>query len=149
MKTVLGATPGNVLIGGSLAVSLTNLAALINVPGTTTANGVALSAANQAIITGTLGLAATAGATTLTLVGTGSGRLVLSETGANFSWTNNMIHAYYGKMGAIDLVIQNLKEVDMRETSDRRGTNVFTSYLAGIKTFADGAKKFLDVLILS
>jgi hypothetical protein len=35
----------------------------------------------------------------------------------------------------------------MRPTADRRGTNVFTSYLAGVKTFADGAKKFLDVLI--
>jgi hypothetical protein len=35
----------------------------------------------------------------------------------------------------------------MRPTADRRGTNVFSSYLAGLKTFADGAKKFLDVKI--
>jgi len=40
-----------------------------------------------------------------------------------------------------------MKEVDMRKTDDRRGTNVFTHYLAGIKTFADGAKKFLCVKI--
>ena len=36
----------------------------------------------------------------------------------------------------------------MRPTDDRRGTNVFSSYLAGVKTFADGAKKFLDVWVL-
>ena len=35
----------------------------------------------------------------------------------------------------------------MRPTADRRGTNVFTSYLAGLKTFADGAKKFLNLKI--
>ena len=40
-----------------------------------------------------------------------------------------------------------MKNVDMRPTADRRGTNVFSSYLAGLKTFADGAKKFLDVKI--
>ena len=40
-----------------------------------------------------------------------------------------------------------MKEVDMRITDDRRGTNVFSSYLGGIKLFADGAKKFLDVLL--
>ena len=38
--------------------------------------------------------------------------------------------------------------VDIRPTSDRRGNNIFSSYLAGVKTFADGAKKFLQVKIL-
>jgi len=76
-----------------------------------------------------------------------SGRLTVSETQDNAAFTNNMIHAYFGKKGAIDLVVQDMKPVDMRETADRRGTNVFSSYLAGIKTFADGAEKFLDVKI--
>ena len=35
----------------------------------------------------------------------------------------------------------------MRKTADRRGVNVFSSYLAGIKTFTDGSKKFLNVLL--
>jgi hypothetical protein len=58
-----------------------------------------------------------------------------------------MIHAYFGKKGAVDVVVQDMKEVDMRPTADRRGTNVFTSLLAGIKTFTDGGKKILDVKI--
>jgi len=146
--TAIGTTAGNVLIGANAAATITNLAALINTPGTTTAQGVALSAADQITITDTLGLVATAtSATVLTIVGTGSGRLELSETQTNASWTKNMIHAYFGKKGAIDMVIQDTKKVDMRQTPDRRGTNIFSSLLAGIKTYADGAKKFLDVLI--
>lgn len=146
MKTALGATPGQVLIGAAATNSITNLAALINAPGTTTAQGVALSAADQATMASFVATATNA--TTLTIVGTGTGRLVLTETAANWSWATNFIHCYFGKRGAIDLVVQDTKSVDMRPTADRRGTNVFTSYLAGIKTFADGAKKFLDVKVL-
>ena len=87
--------------------------------------------------------------TTTKIVGTGSGRMVISTslTNTNHVLTRNFIHAYFGKKGAIDLVVQDLSPVDMRVTTDRRGTNVFSSYLAGIKTYADGAKKFLDVWI--
>lgn len=145
----IGSTAGNVLIGASADATRANLAALINAPTTTTANGVAFTDAS-AIETITK-FAATNNdtANTLTIVGTGTGRLTLSETltAGGDSWTSNVIHAYYGKKGAIDLVVQDMKEVDMRPTADRRGTNVFSSYLAGVKTFADGAKKFLDVLI--
>lgn len=147
-KTALGVTAGQFLIGANAAASIVNLTALINAPGTTTAQGVALSAADQITITDTLGLTAVAtSATVMTLTGVGSGRLILSETATNWSWSTNYIHAYFGKKGAIDLVVQDLSPVDMRKTSDRRGTNVFSSYLAGVKTFADGAKKFLDVWI--
>ena len=150
-KTTLGSTAGNVAIGGTADAARLNLSELINAPGTTDAGQVALSAANQIIITDSLGLVATdvAAADTMTIVGTGSGRMTVSETltDATDAWTKNFIHAYFGKRGAIDLVIQDMKPVDMRETADRRGTNVFSSYLAGLKTFADGKKKFLDVLI--
>lgn len=149
-------TAGQVLTGTSagtgqaISATCTNLAAAINAPGTTTATFVALSAANQIVITDSLKLVATATSTTVKIVGTGSGRLNVSKTwatGANGTITYNLIHAYFGKKGAIDYVLQDQKEVDMRETPDRRGTNVFTSYLGGIKTFVDGSKKFLDVWI--
>jgi hypothetical protein len=152
MKTTLSVGPavaGEVLIGANAAASITNLAAAINAPTTTTSTFTALSAANGLIITDTLSLVATAtSATILTIVGTGSGRLILSKSAANWTWDTNFISCYFGKKGAIDLVIQDMKQVDMRATTDRRGTNVFSSYLAGIKTFADGAKKFLNVKIL-
>lgn len=150
-NTTLTTTPGSILISGSADAARANLAALINTPGTTTTFGTALSAANQLVLTDTLKITATNdnSADTLTLVGIGSGRLIISTslTNTNNVLTRNYISAYFGKKGAIDLVIQDMKPVDMRTTTDRRGTNVFSSYLAGIKTFADGAKKFLNVKI--
>lgn len=147
MKTVLGATPGNVLIGANAAASITNLTALINAPTVTTAQGVAITSTTDLATLAQITATATS-ATVMTIVGTGTGRLVLSESAASWSWSTNTLLCYYGKKGAIDLVIQDMSPVDMRVTSDRRGTNVFSSYLAGIKTFADGAKKFLQVKIL-
>lgn len=152
-KTTLTPAAGEVLIGGSITNAAANLAALINAPGTTTANGVALATADQIGVTDVLRLTASNPTTaTLKVVGIGSGRMIVNKTfatGANGTITRNFIHCYFGKMGAIDYVMQDMSEVDMRVTSDRRGTNVFSSYLAGIKTFTDGAKKFLDVWIAS
>lgn len=151
-NTTLSTNPGSVLISGSADAARANLVALINAPSTTTTLGTALSAANALILTDALKLVATNDNTadTATIVGTGSGRLIVAGTltNTNNTWTKNYISAYFGKRGAIDLVIQDMKPVDMRVTTDRRGTNVFSSYLAGIKTFTDGAKKFLQVKIL-
>lgn len=149
-KTTLSTGPaiaGEVLIGGSASAFHTNFTAALNAPSTTTANFTALSAANALIITDQLNLATTATATTTVIKGTGSGRMVISKTSTNITITNNFFHAYFGKRGAIDLVVQDMSEVDMRPTSTKRGTNVFSSFLAGLKTFPDGAKKFLDVWI--
>lgn len=148
MKTVLGATAGNVLIGAAATNSITNLAALINAPGTTTAQGVALSAADQITITDVLGLTATAtSATVLTIVGRGSSRLTLSEAAANWSWSTNFVHAYYGMKGAIDVAIQDQPTVEMREEAKQLTTNIFNNVVAAVKTFSDGRQKFLDVKI--
>jgi hypothetical protein len=103
-----------------------------------------VSAADRAILTAA-NVSATYVDATDTLTILSAGRPVFSTTMSGT--TSSRLHAYYGKIGAIDLVVQDMKEVDMRPTADRRGTNIFTSYLAGIKTFADGAKKFLDVHI--
>lgn len=141
---------GDVDIGANVDATRANLAAAINAGAGAGTAYIEVSEANRAILTNN-GIVATNDdtANTLTIVGTGSGALTVSETltDGTDAWTKNFVHAYYGKKGAIDIVVQDMKEVDMRVTSDRRGTNVFSSYLAGIKTFADGAKKFLDVHI--
>ena len=145
-KTALSAVAGQFIIGATATASLLNLATLINTPSVTSATQVALSTADQSTVTQTIKLSATSGASTITINGIGSGRLIVAETGVNYSQVS-YINAYFGKTGAIDLVVQDLAEVDMRKTPDRRGTNVFSSYLAGLKTFADGRKKFLNVLL--
>lgn len=142
--------PGDYSIEGSNTDAIANLVALINAPGTTVGSTrIALSAADQAKIADVLGLTAvvTSAATSLTITCRGAGRVVLADTHGSGAFTETMVHCYYGKKGAIDLVVQDKSEVDMRATADRRSTNIFSSYLAGVKTFADGAKKFLDVKI--
>ena len=104
-----------------------------------------VSAANRAILTNAE-VSATYVDATDTLTVTAAGRIIYSTdlSGATVKWLN----CYFGKKGAIDLVVQDLSPVDMRKTDDRRGTNVFSSLLAGIKTFSDGSVKFLRVKIL-
>lgn len=80
--TTIGANPGNYLVSAAdSTTAVTNLAGLINNPSVTSSTQVALSAADQIIITDVLGLTATAtSATVLTIVGRGSSRLTLSES---------------------------------------------------------------------
>lgn len=143
------AVAGEVVIGNDNTAAIANMVAAINAPGTTTSTFTALSAADQVKMTDTYKVSAvvTTAASAFTITAVGAGRLTLADTCASGAWTLNTMHCYYGKKGAIDLVVQDISSVDMRETSDRRGTNIFSSYLAGLKTFADGAKKFLDVKI--
>ncbi len=125
----------------------THLGALINSPGTSTAGYTsALSETDIITVQDDLGLycdtdAGSAGS--LTVYGRGSGRLAITVSG--LALAQNLIHCYYGKKGGIDVVIQDYKPVDIRRTADRRGQNIFASYLGGIKTFTDGSKKFLNV----
>lgn len=144
------ANPGEYSIEGNNTDAIANLVALINAPGTTVGSTrIALSAADQATIADVLGLTAevTTAASAFTITCRGAGRVVVSDTHASGAFTLSKVHCYYGKKGAIDLVVQDKSEVDMRATADRRSTNIFSSYLAGIKTFADGSKKFLNVKI--
>jgi|11_taG_2_1085331.scaffolds.fasta_scaffold01916_3 hypothetical protein len=108
----------------------------------------AATAADQALLTG---ITAENNNTddVASIVQVGAGRVAVSETltDGTDTWTLNAIHCYFGKKGGIEAVLQDMKKVDMRPTDDRRGTNVFSSYLGGVKTFADGAKMFLDVRI--
>ena len=147
--TTIGVTAGNVLASaGDSTTFITNLAALINSPGTTNANMIALSAADQVKITDTMRLAATAtSATVLTIVGTGSSRLTLAEGQTNATWSTNFVHAYYGQKGSIDVAIQDNPEMEMRDEPKQLTTNVFTDMVAAVKTFTDGSQYFLDVKI--
>jgi hypothetical protein len=150
-NTTLTTTPGSVLISGSADAARANLTALVNAPATTTTFGTALSAADVTTLTKTLRLTATNDNTadTMTIVGKGSGRLTVAGTltNTNNTWSKNFIHAYFGKAGAIDVVVQKDVKVDMRPEPKQPTTNIMSRILYGIKTFTDGSQKFLDVKI--
>ena len=125
-----------------------NCAGLLNDPSTTSANQVALSAADQITITDVLGITATAtSATVLTIVGKGSSRLTLTEAHTNATWATNFVHCYYGQKNAIDVVIQDQPVMEMRKEAKQLTTNIFNNVVAAIKTFTDGSQYFLDVHI--
>lgn len=152
-KTTLGSTAGNVLIGGSADVARANLAALINTPGTTTANGVALSTANQNALKR---MTATNdnSADTLTLTAKGYGHVVVSETftDATDTWTatKQVSHQLFGQKGAVDMVLQKAPSVEVSAIPDRIDAHYVKPHvLYGKKTFLEGADALVDVRVRS
>lgn len=145
--------PGDLHIGTAVDDTRANMAVALNDPATgiaetaTTGYTVVATADQETLINADISATNDNAADTLTIKG--RGRLTVSETftDGTDAVNSNVLHCYFGKRGGIDLVVQDMKDVDMRKTDDRRGFNVFSSYLAGIKTFTDGSKTFLDVTI--
>ena len=149
-KTTLGSTAGNVLIGANAAAAITNLVALINAPLTTTAQGVALSAANAAKL-GQITATAVSGGLTIKHEGGSyeSNGVALAEglTAAADIWTAalQIQHLLFGQKGAIDVVVQKEPSVEFRMIQDKLGRNVLPWVYYGLKTFAEGKDCLVDV----
>jgi hypothetical protein len=144
----IGAAAGNVHIGATTADTIDNLVALINDPATTTAQGVALSAANIIKIRDTYRIAATDGTTYMTIKCVGSGRLTISETLSDGAWSLKKLHCYSGKKNQIDIVMQQDVSPDIRPEPKQPVNNLFVDALYGLKFFADAKKNVLDLQIL-
>jgi hypothetical protein len=138
--------PGDVKAETSGAVCIDNLVAAINAPGTTTANFIALSAANQKLLSG---IVATDGTSVMTLKATGKSYVVVSETltAAADIWTTTkqIQHQLFGQGKPIDLVIQ--KDVNMitKSRDGFVGNDIVTWGVFGKKTFVEGTKQLVDV----
>lgn len=129
-----------------------NLTAAINGSAGAGTAYIELSAANRRLITDTYRITAVNDndANTMTITGIGSGRLTVAETftDGTDAWTKNFIHAYFGKKGAIDVVVQKEVKMEMLQEPKQPGSrNIASTMIYGIKTFFDGSQKFLDVLI--
>lgn len=144
----IGSTAGNVLIGADATASITNLVTLINAPGSTTATGVALSTANQAKLDN---VTATAVAGGLTVAGKGVSYVAVSETltASGDVWTAalQVQHNLFGRKGAIDLVIQQRPNVEIKDVPNQLGKNIAPWTLYGLKTFNEGASSMVDVKV--
>jgi len=153
-KTTIGSTAGNVLIGASAAAAGANLVTLINAPAATTSTGVALSLDNQAAL---YGATASYGSSLLTLTWRGVGSPITSAslTAATDGWNiagqsqyKNISHNMFGVKGAVDFVMQKQIGMETDKLPLRIGEYIIKPYtLFGKKTFADGAKKLLDVKV--
>lgn len=140
--------PGEVLAGANAAASRVNLVAAINGAAGDGSLYTEVSAANRLLlsrITATDVIASTA----VTIQGTGTGRITVAEglTHASNIWSKKMIHCYAGKKGGVDIVLQQDVKPTFRDEAKQKTTNVLTDALYGIKTFDDGAAKFIDLKI--
>lgn len=151
-KTVLGVTAGNVLIGANAAAARVNLAALINTPGTTTANGVALSTADQNTLKNVT--AVDDAATKVTITAAGKGYVAVSETltAAADIWTAalQIQHCVFGVNNSISLVIQKTPYLRIKDApSAKVGYDFITWTVYGLKVFKDQTYMLVDVKVRS
>lgn len=159
--STIGATPGNVLIGATANDTRTNLANAINAHQNDTPTDTAqyivfkndLSDPENPKFDQTLFAELGWVATNLTatnkfsLTGVGAGRQLVAGTYTGYAVDSNVVHFYYGKKGAIDVVIQQEVDTEVHPDPYQRATIIMSDKLLGIKTFADGKQKFLDVTI--
>ena len=152
--TSIGTTPGNVLIEAGVDATRDNLIdAIHQTSGTAGSKYIAWTDTDPNYDQSNwvdLQIAAvdSDAADTITITGTGSGRLVFGGN-ATYTVTKNLVHSYYGKKGAIDVVIQDLAEMEMVDDPYQRAKIIRADAIYGIFTFADGKPQFLDVLIQS
>ncbi len=153
--STLGTTAGNVHIASDAAHTLDILVAAINTPGTSVAEDtdtgfVALSAANQALLKG---ITATDGSTYMTLKAEGKGSVAVSETltatADIWTTTSQIQHCLFGQGKPIDLVLQKAPKMTLKDRDGYIGQDVVNYIVYGLKTFADGARRLVDVKINS
>lgn len=146
----IGTTPGNVLIGNA-DVSRANLAALINAPQTTTANGVALTGDALKLFRARITAVNDNTADTLTVTARGVGVLAVAETftDGTDTWTaaSRLQHQLFGVKGNPYLIMQRMPKVKERPVQDKDGSNYLNTVLYGVKTFRDNSFAMVNVTI--
>lgn len=137
-KTSLGSDPGNVLIGASAAATKSNLEAAIEGGSGEGTTYVDLDIEDDYI----LRIKRAISYNTSTGAVTGYGDVVVSSdlTAANDGWSNQRHDAYFGVIGAIDLVVQ-IDPNQIEFTRKEKGHADIWKSLLGMeaKMFADGA----------
>ena len=144
--TTISTTAGNVLVNGGSG-SATNLAALINAPHSTTANGVAFTGDNLNDIN--TRWEASASGTGCVVEIHGGSYLTVTSSNASNTWDRKIQHLLFGQKGATDVVVQMDPKVDIVRDPDRLGHNVHVPALYGIRTFTECDKKLVDVRVNS
>jgi hypothetical protein len=149
----IGSTPGNVLIGGSNDATGANLAALLNAPTTTTANGVGFTAGSDehfALYGATATYTSGTDLLTITWRGVGAPITTSSLTAVADGWQTgkNISHCMFGNKGAVDFVMQKQIQLDIDKDPDAiKVFNIKPFTMYGKKTFSDGAKNLINAKV--
>lgn len=151
--STIGTTAGNILIGGSTALTIDNLVALINAGGVTSDSGVSnvsLSTANQRTVQDWV---AVDGTTYIEIRAMGASYLTVTGSDATDVWTatQQLQNLFAGRRGCVDAVIQKEPSVEMGSTvsAGKSGTNILPMTLFGVYTFNQGKNEMVRVKIRS
>lgn len=149
-KTTLGATAGNVLIGGSADAARLNLINAINDNGSGTegTDFKRITADNREKLE-KAGIVATDNPASDTMTIVAYGDIVVAETltAGGDVWSAQLQHALFGELGFTDLVVQKKPNVEFRLAEKRLGRFVYPWMLYGIKTFTQEKKRIVNVKI--
>jgi len=146
--STIGTTAGNVLQTVSTAVTIDNIVALINAPGTTTATGVAFTGSDLRTVQE---MVAVDGTTYLQVFHKGKSFMTVTGSDSSDVWSKQTQHLLAGKKGAIDVVTQIEPDVKMSDTiaNGKRGTNVMPLAVYGVYTFNQGKNEIVNVKVAS
>lgn len=151
-----GVTAGQVEIGSTVDVTRATLAAHINAPGTTVADGTvgrnAFSAADQRLLKN---ITATNdnSADTITLVASGWGTVVVSETFTDptdtWTATKQQLHCLFALSKSVSLVIQKDPSLEENFVSGKIGRDYIAWTVYGLKVFVDQAPQIVQLSVNS
>jgi hypothetical protein len=146
-KTTLGTTAGNVLIGADANAASVNLVALINAPGTTTAQGVALSQDDQATLEG---VSAVDGTNLLTITSkNGAVNASSVMTAAANDFQAQVLNAGIMEKGAIKMALRDGVKVDTRDEPLKLVTNYFIYARYGLKVTTRSKERMVVIPLVS
>jgi hypothetical protein len=146
-KTTLGSTAGNVLIGASADAASINLVALINAPGTTTAQGVALSQDDQATLEGVTAVDGTNLLTITSKNGAVNASSVMTAAANDFQ--AQVINACIMEKGAIKMALRDGVKVDSRDEPLKLVTNYFIYARYGLKVTTRSKERMVVIPLVS
>lgn len=140
---------GDIDLGADVDATRANLEAALNQGSGAGSDYIAFTGADLATLV-SMNVTAVNNDTTdvLEVTCVGTGRILASETFTDGTDTVvAYIHSYFGKHGAIDVVMQEEVDMEVRLPSKQRSQIIMSDALWGVKTFSDGSQKFLDVHI--
>lgn len=154
-KTTLGATAGNILIGGSAAVSCTNLIAALLAPFTTTANYVTQvdTPANRLALADFLPVGVgTVGSFTGVTINQAGVTMTLPASTVTFASGSNSFstlvqHNIFCITNSIAMALQGAPRLDVNPVSNAIAKDYVTWSYYGLKVFKSMAKQIIDVQI--
>jgi hypothetical protein len=145
--TTIGIIAGNVLIGGTAAITAANVNTLLNAPDVTTATGVAFAGENADIIGSTITSINNAGLLTIRFRGRNKASVAVGTSAPTIS--KFVTHALIAKQGNPTCVMQmGFGTYEANKEPQQIGTiNHLRKVLYGVRSFEDERRCMVNVLL--